>query len=208
MMNKAREQGFTLIEILVVIVLFSLITTLSIQGIGYVLGQRARMAQFQQDMVTTTLRHQWFVEAIAGLAVPPEDETYVFTGSAREFHGLSMAPLLNPELPGTYISWKIDAVRGLQSLVYYQSSTPNAEDARAEIPVINGITGEAYFKYLDDSGNFHSEWPPVDRSANPSKSNTLPEAIFLYMGDSSGEISWLARIGNAKNVKVIERFAE
>lgn len=208
MAKLAREQGFTLIEIIVVIVLFSLITTLSIQGIGYVLGQRARMAQFQQDMVTTTLRHQWFVEAVEGLAVPPEDEAYIFTGSAREFHGFSLAPLISPEVPGTYISWKLLAVSGLQSLVYYQSTASNAERADAEIPVVTGIAGDAYFRYLDDSGIFHLQWPPVDRSANRVKSNTLPEAISLHMGGRSREINWLARISNAKNVKVTERFTE
>jgi prepilin-type N-terminal cleavage/methylation domain-containing protein len=205
MTKSPREQGFTLIEIIVVIVLFSLITTLSIQGIGYVLGQRARMAQFQQNMVTTTLRHQWFIEAIGGLSVPPEDEAYVFTGSAHEFHGFSIAPLINPELPGTDISWKISTVRGLRSLVYYQANT---ENINAEIPVVNGIAGEAYFRYLDETGIFHSQWPPAARSANRSRSNTLPEAISLYMGSGSEEISWLARIANAKNVKVTERFSE
>lgn len=207
MTNTPQERGFTLIEIIVVIVLFSLITTLSIQGIGYVLGQRARMAQFQQDLVTTTLRHQWFVGAVAGLAIPPEDETYKFTGSAREFHGLSLVPLINPELPGTYISLRISTESGLQSLIYYQFNSPDTKDASAVIPVVSSIAGDAYFRYLDESGIFHSQWPPEDRSANRSKPNTLPEAISLSMGNS-GEISWLARLGNAKNVKVTERFTE
>lgn len=206
MSNSQRQQGFTLIEIIVVIVLFSLITTLSIQGIGYVLGQRVRMAQFQQDIVTTTLHHQWFVEATAGLAVPPEDKAYVFTGSAREFRGLSLVPLINPELPGTYISWRISTERGLQSLVYSQFNSPDAKVGEM-ISVVDSINGDAYFRYLDEFGFFHSQWPPADRSVNRLKSNTLPEAISLYMGNS-GEISWLARLGNAKNVKITEQFTE
>lgn len=208
MARAPREQGFTLIEIIVVIVLFSLITTLSIQGIGYVLGQRARMAQFQQEMVTTTLHHQWFMGAVTGLAVPPEDSDYQFSGNAREFQGFSLSPLVNPDRPGVYISWRISTERGLQSLTYYQfDSTTSSAAPAASIPIVNGMVGEAYFKYLDETGHLHAEWPPDKRAVSQVKFNTLPEAIFLYMG-SAGEVSWLARLGNAKNVKETERFTE
>lgn len=209
MMARApREQGFTLIEIIVVIVLFSLITTLSIQGVGYVLGQRARMAQFQQEIVTTTLHHQWFVESAASLAVPPEDNDYRFIGNAREFKGFSLSPLINPDRPGVYISWRISTERGLHSLAYYQfDSIASSRTSVESIPIVNEIVGEAYFKYLDETGALHSEWPPDTRAVNEGKTNALPEAIFLYMG-RAGEISWLARLSNAKNVKTTERFIE
>lgn len=209
MMRRAlKERGFTLIEVIVVIVLFSLITTLSIQGIGYVLGQRARMAQFQQEITATTLRHQWFVDVIEGLAIPPENKDYKFIGKERELRGFSLAPLIKPESPGVFIAWSISLEEGRNTLNYYQFSGAGDNGAQlAEIGVLKGVDGEAYFRYLDEDGVFHREWPPATRLMKAGKVHTLPDAIAVFMGRGY-KVSWVARVKNAKNVKMVERFTE
>lgn len=208
MVHPIRHQGFTLLEIIVVIVLFSLITTIAMQGISYVLGQKARMAQFQQELIQTTLRHQWFIESTSQLFVPPEDAGYQLRGSAESFSGYTASPLIRPEYASKYITWTLNRTDADVSLIYSQA---NDDLARSENPLLlfSRISGDAYFRYMDGNGQFHEQWPPVVGTGQNVAFTALPEGIYLYAESADGvELSWFVRLHNAKIPKVTERFSE
>lgn len=202
----SRTKGFTLLEIIVVIVLFSLIATLAMQGISYVLAQRSRMALFQQELIKTTLRHQWFQESTSQLLVPPDDKRYQLIGSAESFSGITASPLLFPERAGEQITWVIARSDAGISLTYVQSNNPDdsALSTEKKLILFEDLRGEAYFRYMDELGQFHEGWPPVD-----GRYSALPDGIYLYVESADEvELSWFVKLRNAKTSRLTEQFVE
>lgn len=152
--NPSNQAGFTLIEVLVVLIMVALISSVLFQALerAYRLQERFGIELFkvQQGQMAA----DWYRQTIQGLYPDQPDGRNRFHGEAHEFSGLSGNPLGDEYGAPTPITWKIrnNQQNGTTELVYI-------EDKR-ETPVLSWRGNQARFIYLDEQRAPHDRWPP------------------------------------------------
>jgi prepilin-type N-terminal cleavage/methylation domain-containing protein len=110
----STSAGFTIVEMLVVLIIVALISGLLLFSFQRVLDLRVRLAAFLEGTDVPTLIAGWFRASVEGLLPDVADGPDRFVGAARRFTGLSVAPLEGmPGVP-TRITWELvfdDAAR-------------------------------------------------------------------------------------------------
>ena len=173
------QQGLTLIEMLVVLVLVSLLGTLLIQGTGYFLGRYAQVTRVHRDASLAALRQHWFVSTVQTM-VASRVETRQFTGDDTAFEGTTLQPLAaEPGLP-VRVRWSISGDRGGDSVVY-------TEDGGEPWTVLTSGDGELSFEYADATGAWQDHW----RAASDARER-IPRTVRLV--STEGGTVWLARL--------------
>lgn len=168
MKSHLRQSGFTLLELIVVLMIVSFISVLLMQGLTYVskvndsfLGQGT---QRQHRM----LAMNWFRDAVSNLVLPEADEQdWRFKGDERSFEGATLqAADRRYGIPARFAFRLEDNPRGTQ-FIYVRM----AENSRW--PLIQ-LEGKAVFHYLDQLGQWQPKWPP-----SPNMVDMLPLAVVL-----------------------------
>lgn len=93
-MNLCREcsrnqSGFTLIEILVVLVIVGMISSVVVTGLAQVFSLRERLGPLVDQSDRTALIGSWYRKHVKGIIPDVRDGKYVFKGGPRQFTGLS-----------------------------------------------------------------------------------------------------------------------
>ena len=164
--------GFTLVEMLVVLVLVSLLGTLVIQGTGFFLRQYTTVKRVHRESSLAALRRHWFVSTVAAM-VPSRLATRRFAGDGRSFEGVTLQPLAAEAGRPVRVRWSIDAGRVLYS-----------ERGRQPWTVLSGHEGPLGFQYADSSGVWQERWAPN------GSGESIPRMVRL---SSDGRVLWLAR---------------
>jgi general secretion pathway protein J len=168
-----RGRGFTLLEMMVVLVIVSLLMTVLTQALwmGLDLLRRARGDMTAQAV--ETMRLGWYREAVAGLLPERPGGPHRFAGEGRRFAGLSAgAPVehLGATLP-LRVELEYEAAADRTRLLGFVAGT----EAPMTLLSWPGRAGE--FAYLDEAGESHQSWPPP--FGEPLQ---LPRAIVLKAG--------------------------
>lgn len=195
------SRGFTLLEVLVVLVLVSLTMTVLIQGVLYTLQLRAQFLAQQQRLWEDFLPESWFRSSSAALSPARASSLEAFQGDRNGFRGLSLMPLLGD--PGTpvRIEWHLIPRDGQQILQYHQfTSSPEPVLEIAAWP----DTVTVQFGYLDGEGYWGERWPPADASQEIPR---LPVALRLQSLDAERPILWQVSIAGRRDLPV-DPFAE
>ena len=178
------QRGFTLVEVLVVLVITALLSTLLLQALAQVSRLQARFgAQIEQSQ-GGAMRADWFRQLLQGLKPDYADGPQRFTGGSDRIEGLSSTGL--SVAGGAPLSFALEIrsgdARGGQ-LSY------RAGAAQLELIRWNG-GGRAEFAYLDSAGAEHAQWPPASldltmglRRATPPQ---LPAAVLLKWPSDAG----------------------
>ncbi|MDE0029704.1 MAG: prepilin-type N-terminal cleavage/methylation domain-containing protein [Deltaproteobacteria bacterium] len=166
--------GFTMVEMLVVLVLVSLLGTLVIQGTGFFLGQYGAVKRIHRESSLAALRQHWFLSTVAAM-VPSRLATRRFTGDDRSFEGVTLQPLAARAGQPVRIRWSIDSGRVLYTEGGAQPWTVQSRHDRT-----------LGFQYAGSSGEWHERWPPPHRSGEH-----IPRMVRLRSAD--GRVLWLAR---------------
>jgi general secretion pathway protein J len=181
--NSQFSIGFTLMEMLVVLVLVSLISTLLIQGLSHVLNLRLRFLSQLEKQTSEALQSHWFREISTGVAPGHPNGKNVFSGNTTRFRGLTLAPLKGMRGVPTPVSLELIPKDGYILLHYKEQNDDDAWE-------IGRWPGDsARFSYLDTDGRLTDRWPPPIQNANQ-----LPEGIFLEVHDPRGLLIWFAAI--------------
>lgn len=153
--KKHGSSGFTLIEILVVLIIVGMMSTIFFQAFDrvYRLQNRFGIELFNAQQGAMSI--DWFRQTVQGLLSDYGDGANKFSGSAHEFSGLSTNPLSEEYGSATGIRWKIsfDPQTGKTQLIY--------ADAQVESTIALWQGGAAKFVYLDDQMEPHETWPPA-----------------------------------------------
>jgi general secretion pathway protein J len=167
-----RNQGFTLIEILVVLIITSMVVILLMQGMLQVQAIQARYGHEFFRGQQGSMQIDWYRQSINALvSVSPNAAIPPFQGESQRIRGPSMAPLMPESGALAAIQWQLrfDEVKGKTGLYYGENIQ--------EPPLISWEGDTGHFVYLDQDGQRHESWPPF-----LGKWPQLPAAVFLEYG--------------------------
>ncbi len=164
----SSQRGFTLLEMLVVLVLTGMISTILMQGLHQVFQLQTHFGKELFNTQQGEMYTDWFRQSVNSLMPDYVDGKNRFKGNEREFSGLTLSPLSSAADALTPFTWrlKFSADAGQTQLQYGSS------DDAATVLSWKGNSGK--FVYIDGTGEAHDVWPPVF-----GKWPQLPKAIYL-----------------------------
>lgn len=173
----------SLLELLVVLVIVSLISTALVQGLGFGLSLYHRIVDSEVERSERLRTEEWFRLTNAGL-VAQKDPGESLKGDKKVFHAYSMNPLLLDRSIVLPITWDIS-----EGQLRYKEGEGEFLPMR-----FVGYTSE--FRYRDESGRWHSSWPLSDDSL------ALPRAIRILAQD--GNVTASIRMRRVPNLMLEE----
>lgn len=177
-----RPRGFTVVEMLVVLIIISMALTLGFQSLG-----QWQIAEATLDRMSATTRARalvsvWWSDSVRGLTAVDERP---FRGDARSLDGLTLAPVFGQSGTMTPTRWSLvdDPETGL--------SLQLDEHGRSRLFALGGAS-EARFRYLSAEGEASDTWPSEGLGL---EGTNLPAYVELLLRDASGrEDAWIAHV--------------
>lgn len=193
--GRAVPRGFTLLEMLVVLIITSLAAGLLMEASTHVLGLQQRLNAQLERLRGPALSADWLRQVVQGLQPDYDDGAHRFTGTARGFAGLT-----TNALSGAYgglepfaVVLQHDAATDTTTLRYAPGAGAGAVAGRMADALPEDVNGAGRavvllrwpgnaqrLRYWDDKGAPHEDWPPPLGQWPP-----LPRAITLE-GDGNG----------------------
>ncbi|MBM3535201.1 MAG: prepilin-type N-terminal cleavage/methylation domain-containing protein [Alphaproteobacteria bacterium] len=196
-MRRARtgEGGFTLIEMLVVLVLTALLVTVVFEGLARIADLRVRLARHLDGALDEIMVGSWFRSSVAALQPDLADAPDAFRGSASEMSGLTLKPIDLPAGGATPFGWRLspDAASGATRLFYRGGDGTWRE-------IASWAAASARFLYAGPDGEWRSEWPPPRFGVVPlgqmgsHDQAQLPRFVRLEGGSGAGSRSVAASV--------------
>ena len=155
MRGRARLSGFTLVEILVVLVIVGLVSSILLQALDQVYRLQGRfglqLAQSQQGAMYT----DWFRQVVQGLQTDFPDGKEKFKGNETQFEGVTTSPLsTNYGAPSKIaLELRYDSAENLTRLQYTE------RERKTDLYSWGGKKA-GRFVYVDQKGERHESWPP------------------------------------------------
>ncbi len=170
--SRVDASGFTLIEMLVVLVIVALVSGIMLTAYEHILDIRVRLAAFLDGTDAPTLVADWFRSSIDGLLPDQKDGDDVFAGTAQKFVGLSVAPIDGTQGVPTRIEWDLvfDPRSGRTSL-RYRSGTEES------LTIASWPGNRGGFRYCGDDLTCGDSWPPSDRTESQLPALIVLEAV-------------------------------
>lgn len=186
------QSGFTLIEMLVALVIFALMSVMAYRGLTTVLESRDHLAQENRKWREVALLFARLEQDFAVLAIRP----------VRDTNGLRAEPFVaKPEMRGEYdamlmftrmgLSGYASSLAGPQRFGYRlrgdvieQLIWPALDAAPRAIPAVNILlerVAAAEFRYLDSDEKWLLRWPL------PGRNIVFPAAVEVTIELQSGE---------------------
>ena len=167
------QSGLSFLELLVVIVIVSLVSTVLVQGLGFSLSLYQQVESRRVNNHKRVLVNHWFVTSSSAL-VASTGEVVSLQGVGDRFAANSFNALANGAGLVTPISWQlIDDKNG--SVLEYQQS--------GEVFILGPLEKVHRFEYQDHGGDWHSRWPlqGVAASMLPAAVRVVDAAGRLYV---------------------------
>jgi prepilin-type N-terminal cleavage/methylation domain-containing protein len=182
---KAGSRGFTLLEVITVLIIASLLSVVLMQGLALVLNLRTNLGSFLIDLDQKILMRNRITEPLRGVVPDFDDGKDKFIGTIKQVSGLTLSPLFGRAGRPTAFSLAIESNDGdnTVSLIYRENGSAPF--------LLATLTGEeARFKFLSRSGLWADEWPsenePIELGVvNTRKSTQIPSLIVLDLNSLS-----------------------
>lgn len=181
--NKQRAQGFTLLEMLVVILLVSLLASLLMQGFVYMSGTYHAVERRQFRAQQQELFEGWLRDSIHGIVNGVDGEfgnNNLFSGDAVAFSAISVGSLMSqsPGLP-VKIMWSLEQTSERTLLRYGEA--PLTGGAMTWYTIQEWpVSVTASWQYLYD-GQWLQEFPLQTSVFARDNKHILPRAISLHV---------------------------
>ena len=189
-LNKNFKTGFTLLEMLVVLVLVSFISVLLLEGFSYVLHLRSNFLSQFEDLQRGALQEYWFRSTTAAIITDYHDGEHIFKGEEHKFSGLTIAALDQSIGVPTAFAWKMEYADGMMLLSYQ-----NNKNETWEISHWFGSTGS--FQYMDKDGKWHTNWPPKIGLDIPQ----IPKIIQFQGQRRNKPLTWIVKLSENNATK-------
>jgi prepilin-type N-terminal cleavage/methylation domain-containing protein len=171
--GRPAASGFTLIEILVVLVIVSMIAAILFSSYQRILDIRIRLAAFLDGTDAPTLVAGWFRGSVEGLLPDQKDGADVFAGTPRRLIGLSVAPIDGTPGVPTRIAWEVvfDPASGRTALTYRDGTA-------APLTVASWPGDRGGLRYCGPRLACTDSWPPPTGTGDEAASQ-LPALVIL-----------------------------
>lgn len=183
---RHQQTGFTLIEVIVVMVLIGLITTLLIQGLSFSMSLRAQGLRLSAEKTEARLREHWFRTLINGAAPDHREGPNLFQGTATKLNGLTLNPLHPGAAPPAPFTLEIEN-RQNDTLLHY------SDGAETHWPLFRLENTAWTFQYLAPDSTWKDQWPPEPEASQ------LPQAIRLTTNREDAAVRWVQSIPQRKD---------
>lgn len=152
--KASKHSGFTLIEVLVVLILMGMISGVLFQALQQAYGLQERFGTELFGVQQGQMATDWYRQTVQGLDPDYPEGSNKFHGTEQEFSGLSNNPLSTESGAPTPITWKLrrNILNASTELVYL--------DGKQETPILNWSSNDVHFVYIDDKQDRHDSWPP------------------------------------------------
>ena len=167
------SKGLSLIELLVVLVLVSMVTTISLQAIGFVTAGLDRISRDREKLEFDRIASRWYRESIQAM-VASLDEEHGFLGRPREMSGYTLAPLLADNGEPTLIRYYLES-DGQRDVLWYQENNTAFRFMEFASPV--------EFRYATSRAAYSRSWP-----GDSFPVGTLPAVIKLDLLQSDNDL--------------------
>jgi general secretion pathway protein J len=185
-----NQRGMTLLELLVVMTILALVTSLLMQGFGTALSTYERVQRRQSEGMPLELGYRWFSETLAGTQAELDTPRH-FSGDAQRLGGVTHQPLQGGNGQVSFFSWQLsEAETGELKLSYSQ---PNGIDWE----IVRWPAGSrGRFIYRAPNGAAAERWPlPSDQSVQTTSDGSIPGAIALEVTPADGPtLRWYANL--------------
>jgi len=195
-----KHGGFTLLELLVALAIFSLIAVMAYGGLETVLRQQARTEENAESLATlqkTYLIMQRDIEQAVPRTIRDEfgdPQTPLIGTSLFQFtRGGWNNPANHPRSTLQRVGYSLEDRQLIryawQVLDRAQDSAPTRQPLAADIESMQ-------VRYLDDAGNWQDQWPPLQAGSNPAATPTdFPRAIEMTLEHTRfGTLTWLFQL--------------
>lgn len=182
--HRRLHSGFTLLEMLVVVLLVSLLASLLMQGFIYTSGIYKSVERRQALAQREELLNGWLRDSVHGLingADGEEAKKVYFSGNQDGFSGMSLGALSGrfPGLP-VIITWSIERTPDRSLLVYEETPLYGGFAERYVIRDWPDSRMEISWRYLQ-GGAWQQSFPDRASAFKRDNKNLLPQAISLQV---------------------------
>ncbi|WP_433853558.1 PulJ/GspJ family protein [Stenotrophomonas nitritireducens] len=179
-----RQDGLTLLEMLVVLLIASMAISLGYQSLGQWQRANAAISSISGATQQATLTEYWFESSLRSLIPLQEVE---FQGARDRLSGIATQPTQSHQGGATGTEWSTRHEGANQFLTLVE------DGKQLDLPLPGVVS--ATFGYLDKEGRTHDQWPP-----KLGLHDHLPAVILLRqeMDDGTQRI-WAANIAGAHN---------
>ncbi|GAF77200.1 unnamed protein product [marine sediment metagenome] len=191
MIRNRRNNGFTLIEVLVAISIFAMLSIFSVQGFLLV----ANMEQRNREEVATeqAFHRVWSLIGQDLLHIrqrPIHDQFGVVSGAYIAGRDPYLVEFTRGGLPSVSvapggmmrIAYRLSDEGELIRTTWSALDTPDIDDFQERV-IMTGLV-EAQFEQLNDSNYFESLWPPLN--AQGETANIMPRMIRVTLETMDG----------------------
>lgn len=192
-MTSERAAGFTLLEMLVVLLIAGMALALTTQALGQYQRAHSRAIASERAGREYRLSEAWFRQSVRGLypAAPAgtrsadaaagrmdagaSGDATLFAGTADGFTGVTLQPVLAGQGIPTLQSWRI--VRSAAG-----DDRLELEEAGSTLALHLPPSAGMRLHYVDPAGALHDQWPP-----RLGAWKQLPAAVVLELRPEPGE---------------------
>ncbi len=188
-MMRDKASGFTLVEVMVVLTIFSLCSVLMLQMLTVFLRGYDQVNRIQSEYILDSMRESWFRDSLS-VMVASHDAEFGFHGDRREISGITLHPLIGPGGRFTEASWEIRS-SGRETALWY------TESGYASLRIGTWTNTGLEFQYRGLSSGWVNEWPP--RETPPGE---LPHRIKLIIDEADTSRELFAAV----TIRRVERY--
>jgi general secretion pathway protein J len=193
-------EGFTLLELLVALAIFSLIAVMAYGGLETVLKQQALTEENAESLAALQKTY----------LVMQRDIEQAVPRAIRDEFGDRQAPLLGTTLfqltrggwnnpanqPRSTLQRVGYSLEDRQLIRYAWMVLDRAQDSAPTRQPLAADIESMQVRYLDDTGNWQEQWPPLQAGSNPLANPTdFPRAVEMTLEHARfGTLTWLFRL--------------
>jgi len=195
-----NHEGFTLLELLVALAIFSLIAVMAYGGLETVLKQQAGTEENAKSLAAlqkTYLVMQRDIEQAVPRAIRDEfgDEQAPLIGTT--LFQLTRGGWNNPaNQPRSTLQRVGYSLEDRQLIRYAWRVLDRAQDSAPTRQPLAADIESMQVRYLDEAGNWQEQWPPLQAGSNPLANPTdFPRAVEMTLEHARfGTLTWLFQL--------------